>query len=57
MRCEYILEDTQDEEIHLVGAVSVSRMTRWPNFRRTVVQDVVHEMRFMIVRTNDVGID
>lgn len=43
-RCELVLECAQDEEIHLVGAVRVRRMTLWLDISRIVMQDVEHEM-------------
>ena len=56
-RCELVLEDPQDEVIHLVAAMRVRRMTLWSDLSRVVVQNVEHEMRFVLVGTDDLGID
>jgi hypothetical protein len=54
---ELVSEQMQQGEIDLIGTVRIGRMNLRLDVRRVVEQDVEHVMAFVLVCSDDVGID
>ena len=54
--CELITKDFEQSKIHLVGAVSVSRMHLGLNVSSIIEEQIKHKLAFMLVRPDNLGV-